>query len=103
MQMLYSPQFFLSIGTILFALGFYTAMVRQNMVAILMGVELLLNGAALNFAAFAYFSGNTDGRIMTLFVIALAALESVVALSVVLAIFKTYRTAHIDRASAMHD
>ena len=102
-RLIFSAPALLSIGVILFGLGFYTAMVRQNMIAILMGIELLLNGVALNFASLAYFSGNEHGRIMTLFIIALAALESVVALAVILAIFKTFRTSHIDRASAMHE
>jgi NADH-quinone oxidoreductase subunit K len=101
--MIFSLQSFLSIGAVLFALGFYITLTRKNMIAVLMGAELILNGAALNFVAFDTFNGIGDGQIMTLFIIALAALEAVVALAIILTIYKKYGTVSVDRVSSMQD
>lgn len=101
--MIFSLPTFLTIGAVLFILGIFIITVRKNMVAILLGVELILNGSAINFAAFSYFKSLMGGKEMVLFIIALAALEAVVALAIVLAIFKTFRTTAIDQASSMQD
>ncbi len=101
--MIFSLQTFLSLGAILFASGFYIVLTRRNMIAMLMGAELILNGAALNFTAFDMFSGTGDGQIMTVFIIALAAVEAVVALAVILTIYKKYGTVSVDRVSSMQD
>lgn len=101
--MAFSLSSVLTVGAILFVVGLYTAMVRKNMIAILIGIELILNGTALNFAGFTYFKGLSGGREMVLFIIALAALEAVVGLAIVLAIYRNYRTTAIDQASALKD
>ncbi len=101
--MLFSLPTFLTIGAILFIIGIYIVLVRKNMVAMLLGVELILNGTAVNFASFAYFKNLLGGREMVLFIIALAALEAVVALAIILAIFKNFHTTAIDQASSMQD
>jgi NADH-quinone oxidoreductase subunit K len=101
--MIFTLPAFLTVGLALFVIGLYVVLVRRNMISMLMGIELMLNGAALNFISFGAFQGGNDGAIMTLFVIALAALETVVLLAIVFAIFKGYRTVSIDRASALHD
>lgn len=102
MELLSTPVF-LTIGVALFSLGLYIIMVRKNMVAILMGLELILNGAALNFATFAFFRGNSDGRVMVVFIIGLAAIEAVIGLAIILSIFKSFGTTDIDRASSLQD
>ena len=63
-------------------------MTRRNGIAVLMGVELILNAANLNFIAFSRFGGmNMDGHIFALFVIVLAAAEAAVALAIVINIY----------------
>ncbi len=102
--MIFSLPTFLTIGAVLFILGLYIVMVRKNMIAILMGIELILNGCALNFAAFAFFNKNhIDGQVMVLFIIVLAALEAVVAFAIILSIFRYFKTVSIDRATSLKD
>ena len=71
---------YLVISSILFSLGLFGVVTRRNGVAVLMGVELILNAANLNFLAFARFGGmNMSGHVYALFVIVLAAAEAAVA------------------------
>jgi|TARA_Y100000294_G_C8332446_1_gene247316 NADH-quinone oxidoreductase subunit K len=84
---------YLVIGAILFSLGLYAVLTRRNAISILMGVELILNSANVNYIAFAHFSsGNMDGQIYAIFVIMLAAAEAAIGLAIVLAIFQTFHT-----------
>lgn len=90
---------FVIMAVILFGLGVYIVCTRTNAVAYLMGVELILNAASVNFVAFAHFNGNqVAGQIFALFVIALAACESVIALAIVLGLYREYRS--IDTVNA---
>lgn len=92
---------FLIMSVILFGLGLYVVCTRRNAVGYLMGIELILNAASVNFVAFAHFNGNrVDGQIFALFIIALAACESVIALSIVLGIYRQYKS--IDTTNVAH-
>ena len=83
---------FLVVAAILFGLGMYTVLSRRNAIAILMGIELILNAAALNFVAFRHFvEGGSQGAVFTVFIIVLAAAESAIALAIVLAIYQNIR------------
>jgi NADH-quinone oxidoreductase subunit K len=83
---------FLVLSALLFALGLVTAATRRSAVAILMGIELILNAAAINFVAFSHFSsGAISGQVFAVFVVVLAAAEAAVALAIVLAVFRGYR------------
>jgi NADH-quinone oxidoreductase subunit K len=85
---------FLVVGAILFALGLITVVTRRNAVGILMGVELILNAANVNFIAFNHYvdGGKLTGQVFSIFVIVLAAAEAAVGLAIVLAIYQTFRT-----------
>ena len=84
---------YLVLGATLFALGVFCVLNRRNAIGILVGVELILNSANINFVAFShYVSGGISGQIFSIFVIVLAAAEAAVALALVLAIFHTYRS-----------
>ena len=86
---------FLTVAAILFALGIFVVSTRRNVIAILMGIELILNAANINFVAFSrYGTGKIDGEIFAIFVIILAAAEAVVGMSIVLMLFRKY--SHID-------
>ncbi|MBU1707983.1 NADH-quinone oxidoreductase subunit NuoK, partial [bacterium] len=76
---------YLTIGIILFVFGLIAVMTSKNLVKILMGVELILNAAGLNFVAFTRFTTtNLDGQIAALFIIVVAASEAAVALAIIL-------------------
>ncbi len=88
---------FLTVGALLFGLGVFAVLTRRNAVGLLMGVELILNAANLNFAAFArYVEHGIDGQVLAAFVIVLAAAEAAVALAIVLAMFRNFGTVHVD-------
>jgi NADH-quinone oxidoreductase subunit K len=95
---------FLVVGALLFALGIYTVATRRNAVGVLMGVELILNGANVNFVAFErYVVGGITGHVFALFVIVLAAAEAAVGLAIVLAIFQTFRSIDVRTLDAMRE
>ena len=86
---------FLIVGAALFALGLVTVVTRRNAVGILMGVELILNAANVNFIAFNHYvaqPGSQAGNVFSIFVIVLAAAEAAIALAIVLAIYQTFHT-----------
>ena len=95
---------YLYISAILFSLGTFAVMTRRNGIAVLMGVELILNAANLNFVAFSRFGGmNIDGHIFSLFVIVLAAAEAAVALAIVINIYNNLHTINVDDAALMKE
>lgn len=89
----------LVIAAALFCSGLYTILTRRNAVAVLMGVELILNSANLNFVAFShYVSPLIGGQIFAIFVIVLAAAEAAVALAIFLRLYATTGTVEVDMA-----
>ena len=98
-----SLQSYLVIAAILFSMGIYGVITRKNAVAILMGIELILNSANINFIAFGRFNGvgSVDGQIFSIFVIALAAAEAAVALAIIINLFKNVGTVDVDSADAL--
>ena len=89
---------FVTLSGILLALGVFAIVARRNAVAILMGVELVLNAALLNLVAFSRHGGGLDGQVFALFGIVLAAAEAVVALAIVLQVFRAWRS--VDASAA---
>ncbi|NQU28768.1 MAG: NADH-quinone oxidoreductase subunit NuoK [Candidatus Marinimicrobia bacterium] len=95
-------QTYLIIGAVLFCLGLYGVITRRNAIAILMGVELILNSANVNFVAFARFGGmNMSGQIFALFVIIMAAAEAAVALAIIINIYHLYHSINVDEPSEL--
>jgi NADH-quinone oxidoreductase subunit K len=94
---------FLVLGLILFLLGCYCVLTRRNAIGILMGIELILNAANVNYLAFAFFGGTRyDGQLFAIFVIMLAAAEAVVGLAIILAIYQNLRTIDVDAAETLN-
>jgi NADH-quinone oxidoreductase subunit K len=95
---------FLVVGALLFALGLVTVATRRNAVGVLMGVELILNGANVNFVAFErYGAGGVAGQVFALFVIVLAAAEAAVGLAIVLALFQTSKSIDVRQADLLRE
>lgn len=96
---------YLVVAAVLFVLGLVAVVSRRNTIAILMGVELILNAASLNFVAFNRFSPSFptvfDGQVYSLFVIVLAAAEAAVALAIIFAFYKINRTVDADAANVL--
>ncbi len=81
----------------LFSLGMFAVLTRRNAILVLMGIELILNSANINFIAFSRFGGmNLDGQAVAVFVIILAAAEAAVALAIVLNIYQRFNTVNVD-------
>ncbi|MBI5472288.1 MAG: NADH-quinone oxidoreductase subunit NuoK [Ignavibacteriae bacterium] len=95
---------FLIVSAVLFALGIYGIATRRNAIMVLMGVELVLNAANINFIAFSRYGGvNFDGQVAAIFVIILAAAEAAVALAIVLNIYNRFQTVNVDEVSALKE
>jgi len=95
---------FLLISAILFSLGVYAVITRRNAIMVLMGIELILNSANINFLAFSRFGGlNIEGQMAAIFVIILAAAEAAIALAIVLNIYKRFNTVNVDEISLLKD
>ena len=95
---------YLIIAAILFTLGLVTVFTRRNLIGILMGVELMLNAAGINFLAFAFFKAPEkliSGHIFSIFIIVLAAAEAVVALAIILAMFQQRRTLDVNELNEL--
>ncbi len=82
---------FIALSSLLFMVGLYGVLTRRNLIAMLMGVEILLNAAMLNFVAIAAYSGDTllSGQTFALFLVALAAAEVAVGLAIFINVFRS--------------
>ena len=92
---------YLCVSAALLAIGLACMLARRNILYVLMGLELILNAANINFVAFARFSSNPlDGRMFAIFVIILAAAEAAVALAIILHVvqlFHSVKPSAVDR------
>ena len=96
-----NPNLFLLVSVILFTLGVLVVLTRRGAIVILMGVELMLNGANLAFITFARQYGTPEAQIYVFFVMTLAAAEAAVGLAIILALFRLKETADVDEISLM--
>ncbi len=97
-----SLESYLIVGMLLFAFGMFGILTRKNAISVLLGFELVMNAAGLNFAAFSHFTDKTiHGQVFTLFIIALAAAESVVILALIIAVYQNMNTIQIDEIDSL--
>lgn len=96
-------QTYLYLAIVLFAIGLYGVLARRNLIAILISVELILNAASLNFMAFNRFLAPTPavGQIIALFIMAVAAAEAAIALSIIIAVYRKLKTINIEQATEL--
>lgn len=93
---------FLVVSAILFSLGIYGVVTRKNAIMVLMGIELILNAANINFIAFTrYGMMDLSGQVVAVFVIILAAAEAAVLLAIVLNIFQQLNTVNVDEVDKL--
>jgi NADH-quinone oxidoreductase subunit K len=95
---------YLFLSAILFSFGVYAVVTRRNAILLLMGIELILNAANVNFIAFARYGGlKLDGQVFAVFVIILAAAEAAIALAIVLNIYQRFKTVNVDEINALKE
>lgn len=95
---------YVAVSAVLFALGIVAIIARRNVIYILMGIEMILNAANINFVAFNRFGANgLDGRMFAVFVIILAAAEAAVALAIVLNVFYLFDSIKPSDADLMRE
>jgi NADH-quinone oxidoreductase subunit K len=94
---------YLVLAALLFVCGAMCMAIKRNAVGVLMGVELVLNGANINFVALAHYNPTfaLEGQVFALFVIVLAAAEAAVALAIVLNFYNNHTTVDVDTAEEL--
>src|SRR5438034_4066883 len=96
---------YLLLSALLFAIGLAGALTRRNAILVLIGIELMLNAANLNFIAFWRYGSHPDhhvtGIMFVIFSIAIAAAEAAVGLALIIGIYRHYKTANIDDVDSM--
>jgi NADH:ubiquinone oxidoreductase subunit K len=94
---------YLMLGAFLFVCGVVCMASKRNAIGVLMGVELVLNGATVNFVAYAHFNPAfvVEGQIFALFVIVMAAAEAAIALAIVLNFYNNHMTVDVDTAEEL--
>src|SRR5438132_10379753 len=95
--------YYLLLGALLFVCGAVCMATKRNAIGVLIGVELVLNGANVNFVAFAYFNPafEVEGLVFAVFVIVLAAAEAAIALAIVLNFYNNHLTVDVDTAEEL--
>ena len=102
---------FLVLGAILFCIGLYGAIAKRNAIAVLMGIEIMLNAVNITLVGFSFFNhvktGNLDfsglltGQIFAIFIITVAAAEAAVALAMVISIYRKRDTVDVSEIDMM--
>ncbi len=95
---------YLVLSALLFVIGLAGALMRRNAIMVLIGIELMLNAANLNFIAFWRFGPNPEaltGIVFVLFSIGVAAAEAAVGLALIISIYRHYRTTNVDDMDAL--
>src|SRR5438093_4932181 len=95
---------YLILSALLFAIGLAGALTRRNAILVLIGIELMLNAANLNFIAFWRFSEHPEaltGILFVTFSIGVAAAEAAVGLALIIAIYRHYKTTNMDEVNSL--
>lgn len=88
--------YWVGLSALLLLVGAYGVMTRSNAIMVLMSVEIMLNAANINFAAFAFYHNSLDGLVFAIFVIALAAAEVAVGLAILLSLYNQRGTIQLN-------
>ena len=96
-----NPENFMILAAILSAIGAVGVMVRRNALVAFLCVELMLNAANLALVAFSQVHGGLDGQVASFFVMVVAAAEVVVALAIIVMVYRTRRSTSVDAANLL--
>lgn len=92
---------YIALAAVLFSLGAFGMLFRRNAIVVFMCVELMLNASNLAFVAFARMHGNLEGQLFAFFTMVVAAAEVVIGLAIIVAIYRTRRSASVDEPSLL--
>lgn len=92
---------YLVLSALLFSIGAVGVIVKKNVIAIFLSIELMLNGANLGFVAFSRYLNQIDGQVVVFFVMVVAAAEAAVGLAVTIALYRNPRSLNVDDADLM--
>ena len=101
---------YLVVATLLFVMGIFVMITKRNAIGILIGVEMVLNGASVNLIAFNRYNGlkgadghmmSIDGQVMSLFIIVLAAAEAALAVAICMNFYRSLATVDVDRGDSL--
>jgi NADH:ubiquinone oxidoreductase subunit K len=95
---------YLLVAALLFSIGLAGALTRRNAILVLVGIELMLNAANLNFIAFWRYGPNPEaltGIMFAIFSIGVAAAEAAVGLALIISIHRHYKTTNLDQINSM--
>ncbi|MCB0091622.1 MAG: NADH-quinone oxidoreductase subunit NuoK [Caldilineaceae bacterium] len=96
---------YLILAAFLFSCGLYAALARRNAIAVLIGVELMLNAVNINLIAFWRYGENVEnlaGQMFSIFVIAIAAAEAAVGLALIISVYRNRKTVNLDELDVLH-
>ena len=98
-----NPSYYLYLSALLFTIGAAGVLLRRNAIVMFMCVELMLNAGNLAFVTFARVHGPLDGQVVAVFTMLVAACEVVVGLAIIVAIFRTRRSADVDESHLLRN
>lgn len=93
--------YYLVLSAVLFVMGATGFLMKRNIIAIFMSIELMLNAVNLSFVSFAAHSHKLSGHIFVFFVMVVAAAEAAVGLAIIISVFRTRETLNIDRVNLL--
>jgi len=96
-----SPDSYLVLASILFAIGAAGVLLRRNAIIAFMSIELMLNAANLAFVTAARAWGNLDGQVVAFFVMVVAAAEVVIGLAIIMTVFRSRQSTSVDETSLL--
>ncbi len=93
----------LFVSTALFFIGMYGLFTRRNMITMLMSIELMLNSVNINFVAFNkyLYPNQLNGIFFTIFIITIAAAEAVVAIAIIINLYRSHHSIDVEDAGEM--
>jgi NADH-quinone oxidoreductase subunit K len=91
------------LASVLFSVGATTVLVRRNAIIVFMGIELMLNATNLALVTFSRMHGDLSGQVLAFFVMVVAAAEVVVGLAIIVALYRTRRSASVDDVNLLKD
>ena len=92
---------YLTLSTLLFAIGFFGVLLRRNTLVLFMGLELMLVASTLALVAFSRYNGTMGGNVFVFFILTVAAAEVAVGLAIIVALFRKRRTIEVDELNAL--
>ncbi len=95
------PYNYLYLAALLFTIGAVGVVIRRNAIVVFMCIELMLNAGNLTLVTFSRMNGNLNGQVIAFFTMVVAACEVVVGLAIIVAIYRSRRSASIDDASLL--